>query len=125
MDKTAMDTARDLTCPCGAPLVRDGETVKSHWTGSICQECEALTFRIHAAPKCWRCKKNPGLVHDGVTHECIDCASETGASTRRMLQDIDDAVREGLSAWPRIMDRVEFVRECIKQHRQEAVRRGR
>jgi hypothetical protein len=38
-----------------------------------------------------------------------------------MLAKIDEAVRKGLPAWPRIMDRVEFVRECIKLQREAAL----
>lgn len=71
---------------------------------------------------CWRCKKMPGVVFDGTTTECISCASETGKRTRAMLAEIDEAVREGLPAWPRIANRVEFVRECIKLHREDAAR---
>lgn len=73
---------------------------------------------------CWRCKRNPGVVFDGTTRECIQCAGETAKRTRKMLDDIDAAVREGLRAWPRIANRVEFVRECVKLHRQDAARRS-
>ena len=38
----------DKTCPCGTPLVRDGVTVKSHWIGAVCDDCEAAMFRKHA-----------------------------------------------------------------------------
>jgi hypothetical protein len=71
---------------------------------------------------CWRCKKMPGVVYDGTAAECIHCAGESSKRIRAMLAEIDEAVREGLPAWPRIMDRVEFVRECIKLHRQDAAR---
>lgn len=32
-------------CPCGNPIIREGVTVKSHWTGSICEDCEAVIFQ--------------------------------------------------------------------------------
>ena len=41
----------DRTCPCGAPLVRGGYTVKSHWIGAVCEDCEADMFRKHAGAK--------------------------------------------------------------------------
>jgi hypothetical protein len=112
----------DLTCPCGNALVRDGAVVKSHWPGTICEDCEALIFQRHNAPKCWRCKARPGLVSDGTVHECIECAGRTMQRARTLLNEIDDAVKEGLNVWPRISDRVEFVRVCVQMHREQAVR---
>lgn len=46
----AATSPRDnLECPCGNTLRRDGETVKSHWNGSICEDCEAGIWRKHPA----------------------------------------------------------------------------
>jgi hypothetical protein len=39
-----------------------------------------------------------------------------------MFEHIDAACREGLTAYPRTMDRVEFVRACIALHREQAGR---
>lgn len=72
------------------------------------------------ATVCWRCRERPGVVFDGTAHECVECAGETMKRTRQMLNDIDAVAREGLTIYPKIMDRVEFVRECIKLHRQQA-----
>ncbi len=68
-------------------------------------------------PMCWKCKHAPGIVSDGVTLECVECAGTTAAWCRKTLQEIDDAVREGLDGWPRMMDRVGFVRWCVAEHR--------
>lgn len=85
-----------------------------------CQLLEKL-----GKPICWRCKHNPAVVFDGVAHECGHCAGETAKKMRALLNSIDEEVRDGLPAWPRIADRVEFVRECILLHRQDALRTGR
>lgn len=85
---------------------------------------EGTTADPATVPVCWRCKKSPGAVSDGTANECVSCAGETMRLTRQMLNDINDAAREGLSAWPRCMDRVEFVRECIKLHRRAASDQG-
>jgi hypothetical protein len=76
-----------------------------------------------AVPMCWRCRKEPGLVGIGVgdSRECVQCATVTFRTMRKMLDDIAAAVRDGLRAYPRIMDRVEFVRECVRMQREEAV----
>jgi hypothetical protein len=37
----------DKACPCGAPLIRNGVVVKSHWNGSICEDCEGMIFEKH------------------------------------------------------------------------------
>lgn len=35
----------DKSCPCGNAIVRDGVVVKSHWTGSICEDCGGRNLR--------------------------------------------------------------------------------
>lgn len=72
--------------------------------------------------RCSRCKEREALVYEkgaGIPF-CIECAGDVLARDRALLDQIDGAVREGLHAWPRIMDRVEFVRACIQQHREDA-----
>ena len=74
-------------------------------------------------PLCWRCKERHGVVAYSigkgiVNRECIECASETLARMRETLNDIDAALTEGLPLLPKIMDRVEFVRECVKMQRE-------
>jgi hypothetical protein len=76
---------------------------------------------LSADPICWRCKTRPGVVDDGSSHSCVVCAGTMAKSVREMLAKIDEAVREGLPAWPRCMDRVEFVRECVKLQRGAAL----
>lgn len=41
IDHVPVARDEDKTCPCGNALVREGVTVKAHWTGSICEDCEA------------------------------------------------------------------------------------
>jgi len=72
-----------------------------------------------ASPLCWRCREQTAVVFDGTKNgECAECAGQTMARTRSMLRQIDDVVRQGLPAWPKIADRVEFIRECIQMHRE-------
>ena len=69
-------------------------------------------------PTCWRCRERPGVVFDGTSNTCIECAGETMRRTREMLRSIDDAVTTDLPILPKIADRVEFVRECVKMQRE-------
>lgn len=70
-------------------------------------------------PICWRCKTREGVVRiTSAALECVPCVEQTISRMRGMLNDIDEVVRTGLSSWPRMMDRVEFVRECIQLHRE-------
>lgn len=39
---------------------------------------------------------------------------------REALRSIDEILREGLDAWPKIGDRAEFARWCLQEHRTKA-----
>lgn len=106
----ASQAAREIAAANAAHSIAEGELARRG------EQNEETTTQ------CWRCKTEPGVVFDGTCYECIGCAGLGGKESREMLKAIDAAVREGLRAWPRIMDRVEFVRECIKLHREDAVR---
>lgn len=42
----------NVDCPCGNPIIRDGVTVKSHWMGRVCEDCEAaMIMKFNARPK--------------------------------------------------------------------------
>ena len=69
-------------------------------------------------PVCWRCRQRPGVVYDGISNECIECAGAAKANLRDMLTEIDAVVTDGLPVLPKIADRVEFIRECVRMQRE-------
>lgn len=39
------ETNENRDCPCGNAIIRKGEVVKAHWTGKVCEECEAVMIQ--------------------------------------------------------------------------------
>lgn len=51
----------------------------------------------------------------------LDEARLAESRAREAITTMGDALREGLTDWPRIADRAEFVRWCIQEHKRIAV----
>lgn len=47
-------------------------------------------------------------------------AEENLERARKVLGEVDDVLREGLEVWPKIPDRIEWTRWCIREHRRLA-----
>lgn len=67
---------------------------------------------------CYRCRRRPGVVDDGVAPKCVECAGEVMRDIRGMLKEIDAVVTKGLPLIPKIANRVEFIRECVRMQRE-------
>lgn len=71
----------------------------------------------------WWCVlcKEPSEVIVETTAYCIPCLTKQYLNARKTLEEVSTALREGLEAWPKVMDYGQFTRICIEMHREDAV----
>ncbi len=57
------------SCPCGAVIEYNGQTVKANWTGSICSDCESaiMTKTAGAPTMCVKCQEYHALLDGGLS----------------------------------------------------------